>query len=945
MVAKKRSRKKLSSRKCGNNTNNIHIYNARVNNLKNVSVDIPRDELTVVTGLSGSGKSSLAFDVIYAESNRRFMESLSTHARSLMGVMNKPDVDRIENISPAIAIDQKSVGKSVRSTVGTMTEIYDYLRILFATVGVPHCPHTKRPLKQKSTRDIVTKIIRFPEETQITILAPLEGKKETNSKTLKYISQSGYARVRFNGKIMPVADAMLIVSDDVSVRIDVVVDRFVHMADSLDRECLMDSVETAMKLAGGLCIVVCGDKEEELSQDFYCKESGFILPEITPRCFSFNNPDGACPDCDGIGIKNEINPSLLIPNNELSIEEGAIHIWSKSGGKNTALSKHRTSLDKIAKRYKFSLTQPVKNISKSNLAIIFYGTSKDSDIDFKGIVHDLEERYKSTKSEYMRKELEKYMVEKKCSLCEGKRLKKEYLSVTVNNLSIDKYTDVPLGDFVELITGVLDMNGLKTKEKIAVKNLIDEMVSRAQALCDVGVEYLTLSRSSNTISGGEAQRIRLAVQIKSDLTGVIYVLDEPTTGLHSRDTIRLVNAMKKLQKAKNTLIVVEHDADLMKEADWIVDMGPGAGEEGGELIFSGTLPQMMKSNTKTAQYVSGKLSVTNKKKKREGNGKKISVKGATENNLQNISVDFPLGTFMTVCGVSGSGKSTLVHNILSRALAKKFHRSNVEPGVHKRVTGLQNINKVIMIDQNPIGRTPRSNTATYTGVFSHVRDLFAATEMAQERDFDASHFSFNMRGGRCESCRGEGSVKVEMHLLPDVYVPCESCGGSRYSSKILDVEYNGVTIADVLDMSVDYAYEFFKSQDLIAAKLRVMQDVGLGYIRLGQSATNLSGGEAQRVKLATELARRSTGKTLYILDEPTAGLHFDDVKKLLTMLDALVDKGNTVLVVEHNSDVINHADWVVELGPEGGALGGKVIFEGNPKDLKKNKKSPTAKFL
>lgn len=945
MVAKKRSRKKLSSRKCGNNTNNIHIYNARVNNLKNVSVDIPRDELTVVTGLSGSGKSSLAFDVIYAESNRRFMESLSTHARSLMGVMNKPDVDRIENISPAIAIDQKSVGKSVRSTVGTMTEIYDYLRILFATVGVPHCPHTKRPLKQKSTRDIVTKIIGFPEETQITILAPLEGKKETNSKTLKYISQSGYARVRFNGKIMPVADAMLIVSDDVSVRIDVVVDRFVHMADSLDRECLMDSVETAMKLAGGLCIVVCGDKEEEFSQDFYCKESGFILPEITPRCFSFNNPDGACPDCDGIGIKNEINPSLLIPNNELSIEEGAIHIWSKSGGKNTALSKHRTSLDKIAKRYKFSLTQPVKNISKSNLAIIFYGTSKDSDIDFKGIVHDLEERYKSTKSEYMRKELEKYMVEKKCSLCEGKRLKKEYLSVTVNNLSIDKYTDVPLGDFVELITGVLDMNGLKTKEKIAVKNLIDEMVSRAQALCDVGVEYLTLSRSSNTISGGEAQRIRLAVQIKSDLTGVIYVLDEPTTGLHSRDTIRLVNAMKKLQKAKNTLIVVEHDADLMKEADWIVDMGPGAGEEGGELIFSGTLPQMMKSNTKTAQYVSGKLSVTNKKKKREGNGKKISVKGATENNLQNISVDFPLGTFMTVCGVSGSGKSTLVHNILSRALAKKFHRSNVEPGVHKRVTGLQNINKVIMIDQNPIGRTPRSNTATYTGVFSHVRDLFAATEMAQERDFDASHFSFNMRGGRCESCRGEGSVKVEMHLLPDVYVPCESCGGSRYSSKILDVEYNGVTIADVLDMSVDYAYEFFKSQDLIAAKLRVMQDVGLGYIRLGQSATNLSGGEAQRVKLATELARRSTGKTLYILDEPTAGLHFDDVKKLLTMLDALVDKGNTVLVVEHNSDVINHADWVVELGPEGGALGGKVIFEGNPKDLKKNKKSPTAKFL
>ncbi len=941
MVAKKTSRKK-TSRKCDNS---IHIHNARVNNLKNVSVDIPRNELTVITGLSGSGKSSLAFDVVYAESNRRFMESLSTHARSLMGVMNKPDVDRIENISPAIAIDQKSVGRSVRSTVGTMTEIYDYLRILFATIGLPHCPYTKKPLKQKSTRDIVAKIIKFPEGTKVTVLAPVTDKKKTNSKILKHISQSGYARVRFNGKIMPVADALLVVSDDVSVRIDVVIDRFVYKADNFDKECLMDSVETAMKLSGGLCVILYDDKEEEFSQDFYCKESGFVLSEITPRCFSFNNPDGACPDCDGIGIKNEINPALLIPNDNLSIEEGAIHIWSKSGGKNTVLSKHRANLEKLAKKYKFSLSQPVKNISKSNLAVIFYGTNKDDSNDFKGIIHDLEARYKNTKSEYMRKELEKYMVEKKCSSCGGKRLKKEYLSVTVNDLSIDKYTDVPLGQFIELIIDVKKMSGFGSKEKIAVNALVDEMVSRAEALCDVGVDYLTLSRSSNTLSGGEAQRIRLAVQIKSDLTSVIYVLDEPTTGLHSRDTIRLLKAMKKLQKAKNTLIVVEHDADVMKEAGWIVDMGPGAGEEGGELIFSGTLPQMMKSNTKTAKYISGKLSVTNKKKKRVGNGKKISVKGAKENNLKNISVDFPLGMFITVCGVSGSGKSTLVHNILSRTLAKKFHRSNAEPGAHKRITGLQNINKVIMIDQDPIGRTPRSNTATYTGVFSHVRDLFATTEMAQERGFDASHFSFNMRGGRCESCRGEGSVKVEMHLLPDVYVPCEACSGSRYSSKILDVEYNGVTIADVLDMSVDYAYEFFKNKDLIATKLRAMQDVGLGYIRLGQSATNLSGGEAQRIKLATELARRSTGKTLYILDEPTTGLHFDDVKKLLTMLDALVDKGNTVLVVEHNSDVINHADWVIELGPEGGEFGGNIVFEGKPKKLKKIKKSPTAKFL
>lgn len=945
MVVKKASRKKATSKKNNKNSNRIYIHNARVNNLKNVSVDIPRDELTVVTGLSGSGKSSLAFDVIYAESNRRFMESLSTHARSLMGVMNKPDVDRIENISPAIAIDQKSVGKSIRSTVGTMTEIYDYLRILFTTVGVPHCPFTGRPLKRKSTRDIVAKIMASDKGTKITVLAPLSNENKKDSSILKNIKQNGYARVRFNNKIMPVRDAELIVSDDVSSRIDIVIDSLVNDGNELDRECLMDSVETAMKLSQGLCIVAYDEFEEEFSQDFYCKESGFVLSELTPRCFSFNNPDGACSDCDGIGIKNEINASLLIPNNELSIEEGAIHIWSKSGGKNTAFSKHKKSLENLSKKYKFSLSKPVKKISKENLAIIFYGEPKKEEGDFNGIVFDLEERYKNTKSDYMRKELEKYMVERTCSLCEGKRLKREYLAVTVNEKSIDKYTSIALGDFVTLIEDVKKMDGINKSERVAVSVLVDEMASRARSLCDVGVDYLTLSRSSNTLSGGEAQRIRLAVQIKSDLTGVIYVLDEPTTGLHSRDTVRLIRAMKKLQSANNTLIIVEHDPDVMKEADWIVDMGPGAGDDGGELIFSGTMPQMLKSQTKTAQYISGKLTVTDKKRKREGTGKNVSIKDARENNLQKVSVDFPLGKFITVCGVSGSGKSTLVHDILSRVLAKKFHRSTVEPGAHKRVTGLQNINKVIMIDQNPIGRTPRSNTATYTGVFSHVRDLFAATDMAIERGFDASHFSFNMRGGRCEVCRGDGSVRVEMHLLPDMYIPCEECGGKRYNSKILDVEYNGVTIAEVLDMSVDYAYEFFKSKSLIATKLQAMQEVGLGYIQLGQSATNLSGGEAQRIKLATELARKSTGKTLYILDEPTVGLHFDDVKKLLQMLDALVDKGNTVLVVEHNTNVIKHSDWVIELGPEGGALGGELIFAGLPKDLKKNKKSPTAKFL
>jgi excinuclease ABC subunit A len=904
--------------------------------------------MTVVTGLSGSGKSSLAFDVIYAESNRRFMESLSTHARSVMGVMNKPDVDRIENISPAIAIDQKSVSKSIRSTVGTMTEIYDYLRILFATVGVPHCPTTGKPLKRKNTRDIVLHIMRSAEGRVITILSPVDNNDRKNSHILDDIKKEGYRRVRFNHKIMPINDAIQIVSDDVVVDIDIVVDRFVKKMSDLDREYLMDSVDTAMKLSGGVCIVSYDDiVEEEYSQDYFCKESGFRLAEITPRCFSFNNPEGACPECDGLGIKNEIDPSLLIPNRDLSIEEGAIHIWSKSGGKNTAYSKHKKNLQKLAKKYKFSLSSPVKRISPANLAIIFYGAPDDKDQEdgFRGIIHDLEDRYKNTKSEYMRRELEKNMVERVCSLCEGKRLKKDYLAVTVGRYTINDLATLSLCDFLNVMGQLKETEHLPKSEYTIVQSLVDEMCSRARALCDVGVEYLTLSRSSSTLSGGEAQRIRLAVQIKSDLTGVIYVLDEPTAGLHSRDTVRLLNAMKRLQDAHNTLIVVEHDADVIQKADWIVDMGPGAGDEGGELIFAGTLKKMLSSQTKTAQYISGRLTVSDHKKKRTGNGQFIAIEGARENNLKDITVKLPLGTFITVCGVSGSGKSTLVHSILSRSLAQRFHRATTEPGQHKRITGFKNINKVIMIDQNPIGRTPRSNTATYTGVFTHIRDLFASTDLAKERGLEASHFSFNMRGGRCEVCRGDGSVKVEMHLLPDMYVPCEECGGRRYNSKILDVEYNGVTIADVLDMSVDYAYEFFKSHALIKEKLSAMKKVGLGYIHLGQSATNLSGGEAQRIKLASELARKSTGKTLYILDEPTTGLHFEDTKKLLYMLDRLVDKGNTVLVVEHNIDVIKHSDWVIELGPDGGAHGGEIVFEGIPDKLKKNKKSPTAKFL
>jgi excinuclease ABC subunit A len=635
----------------------------------------------------------------------------------------------------------------------------------------------------------------------------------------------------------------------------------------------------------------------------------------------------------------------LIPNKALSLEEGAIQIWSKSGGKNTAFNKNKSVLQKLAKKYKFSLSTPMSKFSKESLAIVFFGAPKEFEGDFKGIVFELEERYKNTKSDYIRKELEQYMIEKECSTCDGKRLKKEYLSVTINDWSIDDLVKAPLCDFYKMITAIKELEGLCDEEKKAVGSLIDEVTSRVKALCDVGVDYLSLSRTSSTLSGGEAQRIRLAVQIKSDLTGVIYVLDEPTAGLHSKDTIRLIKAMRGLQSAENTLIVVEHDSDVMKEADWIVDMGPGAGDEGGELIFAGTLQEMKKAKTTTAKYLSGNLKVVEKSQIRKGDGKVLSVKEASQNNLQNISVDFPLGTFTTVCGVSGSGKSTLVHNILSRALAKKFHRSKVEPGKHKKIEGIKNVKKVIMINQDPIGRTPRSNTATYTGVFAHIRELFAQTEMAIEKKFDASYFSFNMKGGRCEVCHGEGSVKVEMYMLPDMYSPCEACSGSRYSSKVLDVEYNGITIADVLDMSVEYAAAFFAEHKLISAKLKAMKDVGLGYIKLGQSATNLSGGEAQRVKLATELARKTTGNTLYILDEPTTGLHFDDVKRLLKMLDALVEKGNTVLVVEHNSDVINNSDHVIELGHGGGVRGGEIIFEGTPQDLKKSKNSQTAKFL
>lgn len=952
MSKKKTASKSSKSNKSKTDFSNIIVSGAKENNLKNVSVKFPRNKMTVVTGLSGSGKSSLVFDVVYAESNRRFMESLSSYARALIGVATKPDVKKIENLSPAIAIDQKSVGRSVRSTVGTMTEIYDYLRILFSTVGTPHCPETGTALSRTTSSDIVNEIIKSEVDESIIVLAPFIVEDGKNNDVLNLISKKGFARVRYNGKVCMLSEAQSIVEDGIDAKIEVIIDEFVFSGDEEDREYIFDSVDTAMKMGMGSCIIVYKDRKEEksYSNEFFCQESGFHLPELNSRNFSFNHPEGACVACDGIGKRNKLDVELLIPNKKLSILEGAIHCWTNFNHKSNANEDKIALLKSLGRKYKFSVNQPVSKLKKKQLDIIFHGsedlvTVKGEKKNFDGVIRELEEKYANTKSDHMRIEMEKYMNKHTCSICESKKLKKDYLSVLIEKRSIDDYVQMPLGDFKDEIVKLNDADWHSSTKENVVNQLVGEMSTRAQILCDVGLDYLALSRTSNTLSGGEAQRIRLSVQIKSDLTGVIYVLDEPTIGLHSRDTFKLIETMKRLQQAGNTLLVVEHDADVIKSADHIIDMGEGAGELGGDLIFDGDFKKLEKSNSLTSQYIKGKKKVHNKKRYRHGDGKFISVNDAKENNLKNVSVDFPLKSFNVVAGVSGSGKSTLVNKILARSLSKHFYNAKANPGAHKSIKGLGNIKKVINITQSPIGKTPRSNAATYTGVFSHIRELFAEIGQAKERGYTARHFSFNMKGGRCEVCHGDGVTKVEMHLLPDVYVECEACGGSRYSSKILDIEYCGQTIADVLDMSVGYALEFFRNEPLISDKLQVMKDVGLDYLKLGQSATNLSGGEAQRIKLATELARKSVGNTLYILDEPTVGLHFEDTRKLLHVLDRLVDKGNTVIVVEHNLDVIKQADWVLELGPDGGDGGGEVVFEGAPSKLKKNKKSLTAKYF
>lgn len=919
--------------------NEIIIKGARVNNLKNIDVNIPRDKFVVVTGLSGSGKSSLAFDTIYAEGNRRYMEGLSSYARNFLDPSVKPDVDKIENLSPPISIDQRSVSRSPRSTVGTLTEIYDYLRILFAKVGVLHCPNCGASMQKKSNKEILDEILTFSHHTQIAILAKPKD-AAIGRELLKHIQQMGYARVRLGGKIVTVAEAMMFDDAEIGGEIEIVIDRIVLDKKNPDSERMVDSIETAMKIGGNAMKILFDNSEERsYNQDFFCAKCGVKIKEVTPRHFSFNSPEGACDACSGLGYILKVSEELVIPNKNLSLLEGAIQPWSKSGGKINGQSSQILSLREAAKMYKFSMNVPVKKLDEKHLKVVLYGAD-----GFEGVIPSLEKKYFETKSDYVRAEIEKYMTEHICDECQGKRLKKEFLSVEIQGKNIDDLVSMGISHLREFFEGA-EKWLQSQQEKDITKTILREIINRLKALENVGLEYLNLGRSAQTISGGEAQRIRLAAQLNSQLMGIVYVLDEPSIGLHSRDTEKLIATMKELQRVGNSIIVVEHDESIIKAADWIVDMGPGAGEEGGTVVFQGNYKKLMSSKNLTAQYLSKKKKVSNKKKYRKGSGKSIEILGAEEHNLKKIDVKIPLEKFVVIAGVSGSGKSTLMKDILSKALSRHFYGAKDLPGKHKKIKGLENVKKVISINQAPIGRTPRSNAATYTGVFSHIRDLFAETEEAKNRGYTASRFSFNMKGGRCEVCQGEGFKKIEMHLLPDMYVKCEACGGTRFSKKTLEIEYKGYNIAQILDMDVRFALRFFARHPLIAEKLKTMEDVGLGYLKLGQSATNLSGGEAQRIKLATELARKSAGNTLYILDEPTAGLHFDDIRRLLAVLNALVEKGNTVIVVEHNLDVVRDADWVIELGPDGGDVGGYVTFEGTPDKLKKEKKSWTAKYL
>jgi excinuclease ABC subunit A len=925
--------------------NVIEVVGARVNNLKNIDVIIPRNAFVVITGLSGSGKSSLAFDTLYAEANRRYVESLSSYARNFMEALEKPDVDAIHNLSPAISIDQKSVSRSPRSTVGTMTEVYDYLRVLYTKYGTPHCPGCNKELSRKSARELLEEILVLPEDTHLTFAAESKQFADKNEhEALKLIEAWGYVRV-LRQRVCETVEEALKAKRTIPAELLVVVDRMTINSRNPDKERILDNIDTAFHLGSGTfeLLVNSGEEARIYNNEYRCDDCSVALSEFFPSHFSFNNPQGACKSCAGLGKTLEFQESLIIPNTDLSLEEGAIRPWSKMHADRSAHQGPMFELRETAKRLHISLTAPLKKLRKQDLDVILYGEKKED--GFAGVRVLLEKKYQETKSEHLRKEIEQYMTSALCGVCQGKRLSQVALGVTVAGRSIDTLAESSIEELLPLLIDLEKALATEGRSKALLAPLFREMSKRLDSVIKVGLGYLSLSRGADTLSGGEAQRIRLAVQMKAGLSGIIYVLDEPSVGLHSRDTERLMGALKELQAGNNSLVIVEHDVAIMKAADYIIDMGPGAGSLGGEVIYAGTPEKLLKSKLLTGEYLSGKRKVSAKKEVRKPGKRCITIHGAEEHNLQNIDVSFPLGLFIAVAGVSGSGKSSLVRDILVRALSQHFYHAKKEPGRHKKISGIEYIDKIISVNQDPIGRTPRSNAATYTGVFGPVRDLFAATPEAEKAKFSASHFSFNMRGGRCEICQGGGMKKVEMYLLPDVYMPCETCRGTRYNEQTLAIEYRGVTISEVLNMSVRDARTFFLDQPAIEEKLRVLEEVGLGYLILGQSATNLSGGEAQRIKLATELARKSTGKTLYVLDEPTIGLHFEDVRRLLDVLEALVEKGNTVIVVEHNTDVIKSADFVIELGPDGGNKGGELIFAGTPLLLKKEKRSLTAPYL
>ncbi len=961
--------------------NIIKIRGAKAHNLKNIDVDIPRNKLVVITGISGSGKSSLAFDTLYAEGQRRYVESLSTYARQFLGVMDKPEVEKIEGISPAISIDQRKAAHNPRSTVGTITEIYDYLRLLFARTGKPHCPKCGKSISCQTVDQIVGQILKMSDKSEIAILGPVvRSKKGEHQGTLEEIQRGGFVRVRIDGIIYRIEEALGRTLDRKKKHnIEVVVDRLVIDKD-LDRSRLADSLEIGLRMGNGIVIVSQRTNDLIFSEHFACEKCGISLPELEPRLFSFNSPYGACPECMGLGEKLEVDPKSVIPNQNLTIAEGAIRPWMRVSHRIGKQGYFWERLNDLAERYNFSLYVPIKELPKKIINLILYGESTKSESNppgsplrvqqnssFEGVVSNLERKYHGTDSEWTRQEIEQYMVVRKCPECLGKRLKPEILAVTIKGHSINQVVEMSIDMAKEFFNSFLELRKNKKNiqkqssgesasrpAKFLIHNsdlkiaqpIIKEILNRLQFLIDVGLDYLTLDRKSATLAGGEEQRIRLATQIGSKLTGVLYILDEPSVGLHHRDQGRLIETLKKLRDLGNTIVIVEHDNQTIRASDFVIDVGPGAGKHGGRIIFKGTPKQLLKSKTLTGEYLSGRKKVnTCLKCATSGSTQYLVIKGAQEHNLKNIDIKIPLGKFVCITGVSGSGKSSLMNDILARALLKKFYSAKKEPGKHKEILGAEFLNKVVLVDQSPIGRTPRSNPATYTGAFSYIRDLFSRTREARIRGYSPGRFSFNVKGGRCETCEGQGQIKVEMYFLPDVYVECKECKGKRYNKEALEIEYKGKNIAEVLETTIEEAMEFFKNIPGLYQKLKTLNEVGLSYIQLGQSAPSLSGGEAQRVKLATELSRKATGKTLYILDEPTTGLHPDDIKKLVKVLRELVNKGNTVLIIEHNLDVVKCTDWVIDLGPEGGDEGGYIVAEGTPEDISKNKKSYTGRYL